>query len=75
MERPAEIGVLRATWLLDARCDVALLATIEKTGEVGEVQVVSGPMRFRDAAIDGEAGDISRIRWRASRWMCTRRLH
>jgi TonB family protein len=37
---------------LDARGDVVLLATIAKTGEVGDVQVVSGPMRFRDAAIE-----------------------
>ncbi|MGP8259747.1 MAG: energy transducer TonB [Acidobacteriaceae bacterium] len=36
---------------LDARGDVVLLATITKTGEVGDVQAVSGPYRFRDAAI------------------------
>jgi TonB family protein len=35
----------------DARGDVILLATITKTGEVGDVQVVSGPYRFRDAAV------------------------
>jgi TonB family protein len=37
---------------VDARGDVVLLATIKKTGEVGDVQAVSGPYRFRDAAID-----------------------
>jgi TonB family protein len=37
---------------VDARGDVVLLVTIKKTGEVGEVQAVSGPYRFRDAAID-----------------------
>jgi protein TonB len=37
---------------VDARGDVVLLATIAKTGEVGEVQVISGPLRFRDAAIE-----------------------
>ena len=36
----------------DARGDVVLLATITKTGEVGEVQAVSGPYRFRDAALE-----------------------
>jgi protein TonB len=36
----------------DARGDVVLLATITKTGEVGDVQAVSGPYRFRDAAIE-----------------------
>jgi TonB family protein len=36
----------------DARGDVVLLATITKTGEVGDLQVVSGPYRFRDAAIE-----------------------
>jgi TonB family protein len=36
---------------MDARGDVVLLATIAKTGEVGDVQVVSGPYRFREAAI------------------------
>jgi TonB family protein len=35
---------------VDARGDVILLATITKTGEVGDVQAVSGPYRFRDAA-------------------------
>jgi TonB family protein len=35
----------------DARGDVVLLATIAKTGEVGDVQAVSGPYRFRDAAV------------------------
>lgn len=35
---------------LDARGTVLLLATIRKTGEVSDVQVVSGPQRFRDAA-------------------------
>jgi TonB family protein len=37
---------------VDARGDVILLVTIKKSGEVGEVQAVSGPYRFRDAAID-----------------------
>jgi TonB family protein len=37
---------------VDAQGSVLLLATIRKTGEVGEVQVVSGPQRFRDAAMD-----------------------
>lgn len=37
---------------LDARGTVVLLATIRKTGKVSEVQVVSGPERFRDAATD-----------------------
>jgi TonB family protein len=37
---------------VDARGDVLLLVTIKKTGEVGDVQAVSGPYRFRDAAID-----------------------
>ena len=37
---------------VDARGDVVLLATITKTGEVGDVQAVSGPYRFRDAAIE-----------------------
>jgi TonB family protein len=36
----------------DARGDVVLLATISKTGDVGDVQAVSGPYRFRDAAIE-----------------------
>lgn len=36
----------------DARGDVVVLATITKTGEVGDVQVVSGPYRFRDAALE-----------------------
>jgi TonB family protein len=36
----------------DARGDVVLLATITKTGDVGDVQAVSGPYRFRDAAIE-----------------------
>jgi TonB family protein len=35
-----------------ARGDVVLLATIRKTGEVGDVQAVSGPYRFRDAAVN-----------------------
>ena len=35
---------------LDARGEVVLLATITKTGEVGDVQVVAGPERFQDAA-------------------------
>jgi TonB family protein len=56
---------------LDARGTVLVLATIRKTGEVSEVQVVSGPERFRDAAsnavrqwryhpyeVDGEAVDV-----------------
>jgi len=37
---------------VDARGDVVLLATIAKTGEVNDVQVVSGPDRFRDAAME-----------------------
>jgi len=37
---------------LDARGPVVLLATIKKTGEVGDVQVVSGPARFQSAALD-----------------------
>jgi len=37
---------------VDARGDVVLLATITKTGEVSDVQAVSGPYRFRDAAIE-----------------------
>jgi TonB family protein len=37
---------------VDARGDVVLLATITKAGVVGDVQVVSGPYRFRDAAIE-----------------------
>jgi TonB family protein len=37
---------------LDARGSVVLLATINRTGEVREVQVVSGPERFRSAAAD-----------------------
>lgn len=37
---------------LDARGTVVLLATIKKTGEVGEVQVVSGPQRFQEAAVN-----------------------
>jgi TonB family protein len=36
----------------DARGDVVLLATITKTGEVSDVQAVSGPYRFRDAAVN-----------------------
>lgn len=56
---------------LDARGTVVMLATIKKTGEVSDVQVVSGPERFRDAAttavmqwryhpyeVDGEAVDV-----------------
>jgi len=34
-----------------ARGDVVVLATISKTGEVGDVQSISGPYRFRDAAV------------------------
>jgi TonB family protein len=37
---------------LDARGSVLLLATIKKTGEVSDAQVVSGPERFRSAAMD-----------------------
>lgn len=37
---------------VDARGDVLLLVTIKKTGEVSDVQTVSGPYRFRDAAIN-----------------------
>jgi TonB family protein len=37
---------------VDARGDVVVLATITKTGEVGDVQAVSGPYRFRDAAVN-----------------------
>jgi TonB family protein len=56
---------------LDARGMVLLLATVGKTGEVTDVQVLSGPDRFRDAAtnavkqwhyqpyvIDGAAVDV-----------------
>ena len=56
---------------LDARGTVLLLATIKKTGEVSDVQFVSGPPRFRDAAtaavkqwtyhpyvVDGSAVDV-----------------
>lgn len=37
---------------LDARGDVLMLVTIKRTGEVGDVQAISGPYRFRGAAID-----------------------
>ena len=37
---------------VDARGDVVLLATITKIGEVSDVQAVSGPYRFRDAAVN-----------------------
>lgn len=37
---------------LDARGTVLVLATIRKTGEVSDVQVESGPERFRKAAMD-----------------------
>jgi TonB family protein len=37
---------------VNAQGTVLLLATIRKTGEVGDVQVVAGPQRFRDAAMD-----------------------
>jgi protein TonB len=56
---------------LDARGMVLLLVTVRKTGQVGDVQVVSGPERFRDAAtsavkqwhyrpyvVEGEAVDV-----------------
>lgn len=36
---------------VDARGDVVLLVSITKTGEVSDVQAVSGPYRFRDSAI------------------------
>jgi TonB family protein len=35
-----------------AQGTVVLLATVSKTGEVGDVQVVLGPERFRGAAVD-----------------------
>jgi TonB family protein len=37
---------------VDARGMVAVLATIDKSGEVIDAQAVSGPGRFRDAAVD-----------------------
>jgi TonB family protein len=37
---------------LDARGVVILLATIGKTGEIADVAVLSGPLRFRDPAIN-----------------------
>jgi TonB family protein len=37
---------------LGAQGTVVLLAVVSKTGEVGDVQVVSGPERFRTAAVD-----------------------
>jgi TonB family protein len=37
---------------VDARGPVVLLVTIKKTGEVGDVQFVSGPVRFQSAALD-----------------------
>jgi TonB family protein len=37
---------------VDAQGAVVLLATIKKSGEVSDVQVLSGPQRFRDAAMD-----------------------
>jgi TonB family protein len=37
---------------LGAQGTVVLLAIVTKTGEVGDVQVVSGPERFRSAAVD-----------------------
>jgi TonB family protein len=47
----------------DARGDVVLLATITKTGEVSDVQAVSGPYRFRDAAVNAVK------QWRYSPYM------
>jgi TonB family protein len=37
---------------LDARGTVVLLATVDKSGAVCDVQVISGPSRFRAAAVD-----------------------